>query len=94
MHAALTVSAPLVCRSDGLCTARACRSDAPLGYSSRFDLITTELPPELRSSEALITRKGHPSFELLSCLQLSAHLGDHSILRHMIKKQCVVVPRL
>jgi hypothetical protein len=60
-----------------------------------YDLLTRELPPELRAVEESRTRKGKRlDLQLynLSCLQLAAQLGDHRMLRHMLKKQWCAQP--
>ena len=61
--------------------------------SSREIFSTPAQPPELRSDETHMVRKGkRMDLQLydLSCMQLAAQLGDHKMLRHMLRKQCNV----
>ena len=59
------------------------------GSNLMYDLLTMELPSQLRAQEDMLTLEGkHTEFRGLSCLQLAATLGDHETLMHLIKKQC------
>ena len=59
------------------------------GSTSMYDLLTMELPYELRAREGLLTSKArHPEYHGLSCIQLAATLGDQDALQHLLKKQC------
>lgn len=76
------------CKISGFYPIHACIANS---LPNMYDLLTQELPPELRSSDVHVTRKGSRmdlKLYSLSCMQLAAQLGDHSMLRHMLRKQC------
>ena len=58
-----------------------------------YDLLTCELPTDIRSREdAMTLRAKRADLQMydLSCMQLAGVLGDHSMLRHILRKQCQV----
>ena len=58
------------------------------GSAVMYDQLTKEMPLELRSREDHATCKGsRVDLHLfgLSCMQLAAKLGDHMMLRHMLR---------
>ena len=79
------------CKLSGFLPIHACIANS---LPNMYDLLTRELPPELRSSETLVTLNGsRMDLHLydLSCMQLAARLGDHRMLRHMLRKQCQIL---
>ena len=59
-----------------------------------FDFLTTELPRKWRADTTQLSKIGRLSklyYLALTPLQLAARLGDFTLTRHILRKQCVVM---
>ena len=57
----------------------------------RYDFLTEELPPGLRAAPSGTTKALTTQDLALTPLQLAAQLGDHAMVRHILRKQCEVM---
>ena len=63
------------------------------GLSDTYDWMTTQLPEEIRAKEKLsgVGRFKRANTQGLTPVQLAAKLGDHKMVKHILRKQTIIL---
>ncbi len=63
------------------------------GSTAMYEFISSELPREMQADTSILSAVGRLSLNMqgLSPLALATKLGDHAMVKHILRKQCAIV---